>query len=258
LLSWCLAPFVWQVLTSLRPSAWLAKLPPWLPPELTLDHYRVVLSDPYFLRVVWNSLGVAAWTSAASLGVGALAGFALALLRPTGGRALLAAALGVSMLPGLSVVGPLFLAVRRLGLRDTWTALVVSHCAFTLPLTLWVARSVFRAVPADLFKAALVDGLTPFGAFWRIYLPLAKGGLAACAILSFIFSWNEFVLALTFTTTEASRTVPVGIALLQGVHELPFGELAAASVLVSLPVVFLAMAFQRGIVSGLTAGAVKG
>ncbi|MBI4057451.1 MAG: carbohydrate ABC transporter permease, partial [Elusimicrobia bacterium] len=128
----------------------------------------------------------------------------------------------------------------------------------TLPLTLWTMTNFFKSLPSELYRAALVDGLTPFQIFRKVYLPLSLGGLSACAILNFIFSWNEFLFALTFTTTEASRTIPVGIALFSGFHEVPFGEMAAASVVVSLPILVLSMIFQKGIVSGMTQGAIKG
>ena len=192
------------------------------------------------------------------MAVGSFAGFALAFFPIRGKGAALGFALVVSMLPGISILGPLYLVIRTLALRDTWWALILTHTVFTLPLTLWTLHSTFKALPLELFRAGLVDGLTPFQIFRKIFLPLASGGLATCGILNFIFSWNEFLFALTFTTTEKARTVPVGIALFAGLHEIPFGEMAAAAVIVSAPVVLLAMLFQKGIVSGLTQGAVKG
>lgn len=256
--AWSLAPFAWQVVTSLKPSAELTRLPPLWPSRLTLEHYRAVLADAGFMRLAANSLGIAALTGLASLAAGSLAGFALAFFPLRGKGALLAAALAVAMLPSISILGPLYLLIRTFGLRDTWWSLILTHTVYTLPLTLWTLSSVFKALPPELYKAGLVDGLSPGRIFRRIYLPLASGGLATCGILNFIFSWNEFLFALTFTTTERARTVPVGIALFAGLHEIPFGDMAAAAVLVSLPVVALAMLFQRGIVSGLTQGAVKG
>jgi multiple sugar transport system permease protein len=255
---WSLSPFIWELLTSFKPAAYLARLPPIFPPVWTPEHYRAVLENRDFARLLLNSAGIAALTSILSLALGSLGGFALACLPVRGKGAVLGLALCVSMFPAVSILLPLSLAVGRLGLRDTWAALILSHAVFTLPLTLWVLRAAFRGVPIELFHAALVDGLTPLWILLRVYLPLARGGLAACGILNFIFSWNEFLFALTFTSTDRSRTLPVGIALFQGVHETPFGELAAAAVLVSAPVALLAMLFQKGIVSGLTAGSVKG
>lgn len=257
-LSWSLAPFLWQVLTSLKPSLYLTRLPPFFPPFLTLAHYSSVLSDSIFLRIILNGMVVAILTTILSLVVGSLASFALACFDLKGSRWILAFALSVSLFPCIAVISPLYLLIRSLGLRDTWWALVLTHSTFVLPLTLWTLTHFFREVPKELYKAALIDGLTPLGIFRQVYLPLAKGGLAAAGILNFIFSWNEFLFALTFTNTEASRTVPVGIALFGGYHELPFGDIAAASTVVSLPVIVFLLIFQKHIVSGLTQGAVKG
>jgi multiple sugar transport system permease protein len=162
------------------------------------------------------------------------------------------------MFPPISTVSPLYLIIRALGLRDTWWALVATHTTFALPLTLWILTSFFREIPAEIYKAAQMDGCTPFQAFYKIILPLSAPGLMASAILVFIFSWNEFLFALSFTTTEASRTIPVGIALFPGLHEIPYGEIAAASIIVTIPVILVALVFQKRMVEGMTAGAVKG
>lgn len=162
------------------------------------------------------------------------------------------------MFPAIVTVGPLFLVIRAMGLRDTWWALVVSHTTFALPLTIWVLANFLRELPEDLYRAARVDGCSPWQAFTRILLPLCRPGLTAAAILAFLYSWTEFLYALTFTATEASRTVPVAIVLFPGLHDIRWGEIAAASVLVTLPVVILILLFHRHVVRGLTAGAVKG
>jgi multiple sugar transport system permease protein len=143
-------------------------------------------------------------------------------------------------------------------MRDTVLALIITYTTFSLPLTIWVLTSFFRNLPNEIYLASRVDGCTPFQSFYKIILPLSTPGLFATAILVFIFSWNEFLFALTFTSTVASRTIPVGIALFPGVHEVPWGEIAAASVVVTIPIVILAFAFQRRIIEGLTAGAIKG
>ncbi|HLC42750.1 MAG TPA: carbohydrate ABC transporter permease [Methylomirabilota bacterium] len=254
----CLGPVLWQLVTSLKPEPELTRLPPILPVHPTLTHYAAIFSGHPFFRIILNSFIVAATTTGLSLGIGSLAAFALARLGFGGKRILLGVALAISMFPPISIVSPLYLVIRALGLRDTWWALVVTHTTFALPLTLWILTSFFREVPGELYRAAQLDGCTPLGAFRRVLLPLATPGLAAAAILVFIFSWNEFLFALTFTTTEASRTVPVGIALFPGLHEVPYGELAAASLVVTVPIILLVLFFQRRIVEGLTAGAVKG
>jgi multiple sugar transport system permease protein len=145
-----------------------------------------------------------------------------------------------------------------LGLRDTIWALIMTYTTFTLPLTIWVLTNFFRGIPDEIYRASLVDGCTPFRSFVRVMLPLAAPGIVTTGILAFIFSWNEFLFALTFTATDASRTIPVAIALFPGLHEVPWGDIASASVVVTLPLVLLVFLFQRRIVEGLTAGAVKG
>jgi len=257
-ITWCLAPFLWQVITSVRPAAELMSLPPLIPTRLTAEHYAAIFAGHPFLRIIANSALVAACTTLLALAVGAPAAFALALLRVRGRAVILAGVLAISMFPPIATVSPLFLALSALGLHDTLAALVITYTTFSLPLAVWLLTNFFAALPRELYAAARVDGCTAFGAFARVALPLAAPGLLAAGLLTFIFAWNEFLFALTFTATEAARTIPVGIALFPGLHEVPYGEIAAAAVTVTLPVVALACVFQRRIVEGLTAGAVKG
>jgi multiple sugar transport system permease protein len=255
LLTFFLGPFVWQVLTSLRPEADLAT--PGLPRAFTLAAYRSVLGDRAFLHVVVNSLVVATATTVSCLLVGASAAFALAKLSFPGRGLLLGVALAVSMFPPIATVSPIYLGLRAVGLLDSRGGLVVPYTTFALPLTLWMLTSFFRQVPDVLYRAARVDGCTPFQAFRRVLLPLVVPGLATTAILVFIFAWNEFLFALTFISSPEKRTVPVAISLFAGEHAEPWAQIAAASVLATLPLVVLTVLFQRRIVSGLTAGAVK-
>lgn len=255
-ITFCVGPFAWQALTSLRPEGEQTSLT--LPRRLTTQAYAQVFEEHAFARVLLNSFGVAALTTALCLVVGGLAAFALARLPLPAGRLLLAVALGASMFPPIATVGPLYLVVRTLGLRDHLAALVVPYTTFVLPLSMWILTSHFRALPVELYRAAKMDGCTSFGAFRRVLLPLAAPGLATTALLVFISSWNEFLYALTFTSTPAHRTVPVAIALFSSGHVEPWAQLAAASVLVTLPLVMLTLLFQRRLVAGLTAGAVKG
>jgi multiple sugar transport system permease protein len=250
-----LGPFAWQVLTSLRPEGELTRAG--LPSRLSLDAYASVLASGTFLRAVANSLVVAAVTTAFCLAVGASAAFALAKLRFPGRGLLLAAALGVSMFPPIATVSPLYLLLRALGLRDQLLGLVLPYATFALPLTLWLLTSFFRELPDALYRAARVDGCTPFGAFWRVMLPLAAPGLATTGLLVFIFCWNEFLYALTFLSSPEKRTVPVALSLFAGEHVEPWCEVAAASLVATLPLALLTLFFQRRIVSGLTSGAVK-
>lgn len=247
-LTFCVGPFFWQALSSLRPEGAPAGL----------QAYRDVLVEHSFLRVMGTSFVVASLTTVLCLALGTAAAFALAKLPVPARGVLLAAALGASMFPPIATVGPLYLVVNALGLRDDVLGLVVPYTTFALPLTLWVLTAHFKELPADLYRAAKVDGCTPFQAFAKVLLPLAAPGLVTTGLLVFIFSWNEFLYALTFTSSPEHRTVPVAIALFSSGHAEPWAQIAAASVLVTLPLVVLTLLFQRRLVAGLTAGAVKG
>jgi multiple sugar transport system permease protein len=234
------------------------RLPPLFPEHPTGEHYRAVLARSTLGRELLNSAIVAAASSALAVGVGGLCAFALARL-PLGGKPwILGLVLVTSMFPPIAVISPLYLLVRALGLRDSLGALILTHTSYSLPLAIWVLTSFFRQLPAELYWAARVDGCTPLSALVRVVAPPAMPGLAVTGLLLFIHSWNEFMFALTLTATEASRTVPVAIALFPGLHEVPWGDMAAASLVVTAPVLFLAVGFQRYIVAGLTAGSVKG
>ncbi|UCE30304.1 MAG: carbohydrate ABC transporter permease [Burkholderiales bacterium] len=256
--AYCLAPFAWQVLSSLKPAAELLSLPPLAPSRVTVEHYAAVLGQAAFPRMLLNSTVVAMVATLLSLALGALAAFALSMLRLPHRATVLGLLLAVSMFPPIATVSPLFLLLSALGLRDTLLALVLTYTSFSLPLSVWLLARFFDALPRELYVAARADGCSAFGALRRVILPLSAPGLLAAGLLVFVFCWNEFLFALAFTATDAARTVPVGIALFPGLHEIPYGEIAAASVIVTLPVVALAFAFQRRIVDGLTAGAVKG
>jgi multiple sugar transport system permease protein len=242
----------------MKPDAELARLPPFLPTEPTLAHYRSVISGTPFLRIIANSAVVASCTTVLSLAIGSLAAFGLAKLRVRFKGLILLFVLSASMFPPIATVSPLYLVIRALGLRDTLWALIITYATFTLPLTIWVLTNFFREIPDEIYRASRVDGCSPFQSFVRIMVPLAAPGIVTAGVLVFIFSWNEFLFALTFTSTEASRTIPVAIALFPGLHEMPWGDIAAASVIVTVPLVVLVLLFQRRIVEGLTAGAVKG
>jgi multiple sugar transport system permease protein len=255
---YCLGPFLWQVITSLKPTPELTRLPPLLPRYPTSIHYVSVFTGHPFGRIIMNSVVVSLISTIFSVGLGSLAAFGLAKLRVKGSVLILALVLATSMFPPIATVSPLYLIIRFLGLRDTWWALIITYTALTLPISIWILTNFFREVPGELFLAARVDGCTPFQIFRKIFFPLAAPGVFSTAILVFICSWNEFLFALTFTSTTASRTIPVGIALFPGLHEIPWGDMAAASVVVTLPLVVLVLAFQRRIIEGLTSGAIKG
>ena len=254
----CIGPLLWQFITSIKPDSELAAIPPVLPAHPTVSHYAAVFSGQPFLRIIANSAVVALVSTLISLVVGSLAAFGLAKLRMRWKGLILIFVLSASMFPPIATVSPLYLIIRTLGLRDTWWALIITYTTFSLPLSIWILTNFFREIPDEIYFAARVDGCNAFQAFYRIVLPLAAPGIFAAAILVFIFSWNEFLFALTFTSTVHSRTIPVAIALFPGLHEMPWGDIAAASVVVTLPLVILVFVFQRKIIEGLTAGAVKG
>jgi multiple sugar transport system permease protein len=249
-------PFLWQIVTSLKPESEVTDIA--LPSAVSAESYAAAFRGQPFARVLLNSALVAGVTTLFCLAVASSAAFALAKLELRGKRALLSCALAISMFPPIATVSPLFLAMRRVHLLDVPLGLVIPHTTFALPLALWVLTGFFREIPDELYRAARVDGCSPFQAFRRVMLPLAMPGLATSAILVFVFSWNEFLYALTLTSSPAHRTVPVAISLFAGEHAEPWGEIAAASVTATLPLVVFALMFQRRIVAGLTQGAVKG
>lgn len=255
---YCLAPLLWQFITSLKPDYELTAIPPLLPENPTLRHYESVFKEHPFLRIILNSSIVAACTTLLSLSIGSLAAFGLAKLRIRYKTLILGFVLSVSMFPPIATVSPLYIIVRALGLRDTWLALIITYTTFSLPLSIWILTNFFREIPDEIYFAAREDGCTLFQAFYRIMLPLSSPGIFTTAILVFIFSWNEFLFALTFTSTPASRTIPVAVALFPGLHEMPWGDIAAASIVATVPLIILVFAFQRRIIEGLTAGSVKG
>lgn len=246
-------PFLWMALTSVWPEAQLTRP---LPETLTLASYAGLGGS--FARAVVNSLIVAALTTAVCLAAGSAAAFAIARLPVPGKGGLLAFALAVSMFPPIATVSPLYLVLRAVGLRDSLPGLVLPYTTFALPLALWLMTSFFRALPDELYRAARIDGCTPWQAYLHVFLPLSAPALATSAILVFIFSWNELLYALALISTPERRTIPVAIVLFAGEHAEPWGQIAAASMVATLPLAALVLLFQRRIVAGLTAGAVKG
>jgi trehalose/maltose transport system permease protein len=255
---YCTGPLLWQVITSFKPDPELSRIPPVLPRRPTIVHYISIFAGRPFLRIIANSAVVASLTTILSLLFGSLCAFGLAKLRMRYKTTILGFVLSASMFPPIATVSPLYMIVRFLGLRDTWWSLVFTYTTFSLPLSIWILHNFFKAIPDEIYRAARVDGCSPFETLYRIIAPLAAPGIFAAAILVFIFSWNEFLFALTFTVTASSRTIPVAIALFPGLHEMPWGDIAAASVVVTSPLILLVFAFQKRIIEGLTAGAVKG
>ena len=255
LLGLCLyaTPIAWQLLTSLTPSGDPADALA----GLSLVHYRAVFDASPMPRALGNSVGIAGAATLLAAMLAAPAAYALARLPVPGRRTLLLGIVLSTALPAVATVAPLFLVVRTLGLRDTWLAMILADTSFALPLSIWLLFGFIREVPRELEEAAAVDGAGRLRALHSVVLPVVAPGLAATALLTFLFAWNEFLFAYTFTATEASRTAPVALALFPGVFETPWGDLAAASILASLPPVVLVLALRRHLVRGLLAGALK-
>ncbi|MFL0711934.1 MULTISPECIES: carbohydrate ABC transporter permease [Microcella] len=258
---WCLAPFFWLVMTSFKRGDRALNDPDLFQGPFGLDNYIAVLGQGFLLNMR-NSLVVATMTTVVCTIIGALAAYAIARL-PLKRRVLwLSGVLAASLFPPVSLVPPLYEVWRSIGLLNTWEGLYVSYVSFSLPLTIFILTTFFAAIPSELEEAAKIDGATPLQAFRKVILPLAGPGLFSAAIITFVTSWNEFLLASTFAprNAEVAQTVPVAIAAFTGAVEFqrPIGTITAASVMVTIPMVILALVLQRRIVSGLTAGAVKG
>jgi multiple sugar transport system permease protein len=255
----CLFPFYWLLNTSLKtgPDLSTSAL---LPPSPTLDNYQSIFRDANFTTALKNSAIVALVTTALSLIVGSFCAYALARLRMRRKFLILAIVLSISTFPQIAIAAPIFKLWRDVGLYNTIPGLVIPYLTFALPLTIYILTSFFKEIPRDLEEAALVDGATNFEAFRKVVVPLAAPGLATAGILTFIAAWNEFLLAITLTSSTTARTVPAAIAFFTGStqFEQPLGTISAASVTISIPLILLVLFFQKRIVAGLTAGAVKG
>lgn len=252
-------PFYYAIVTSLKAGSQLFAVE-YFPTAWNWDNYVSVFREQPFAYNLFNSVLVSFSVVALSLFFGVTAAFALGRVQFRGRGVLLLTILGVSMFPQVAVLSGMFELIRGLGLYNNLLGLVISYMIFTLPFTVWVLTTFMRDLPKELEEAAIMDGANPWQIIFKVFMPLMWPALVTTGLLAFIAAWNEFLFALTFTLTNTQRTVPVAIALISGAsqYELPWGNIMAASVIVTLPVVILVLIFQRRIVSGLTAGAVKG
>lgn len=252
-------PFYYAILTSFKSGTDLFRITYW-PTSFSLDNYRDVLTTGSFPQNFVNSVFVASVTVVLALFLAVTAAFALSRVRFRGRGLLLMTILAVSMFPQIAVLAGLFELIRFLGIYNTPWALIFSYTIFTLPFTVWVLTTFMRDLPVEIEEAAIVDGASPWVIITRVFMPLMWPALVTTGLLAFISAWNEFLFALTFTSSNSTRTVPVAIGLLSGGSrfEIPWGLIMAASVIVTIPLVVLVLIFQRKIVSGLTAGGVKG
>jgi trehalose/maltose transport system permease protein len=267
ILIYTLFPFYWAIVSSLTYNSQLFNTPAsYWPSAIDWSHYQFVLRNDDFLRALQNSVIVSVGTVAIALLIGSFAAYALGRMQFRGRTAILYIVLSMTMFPSVAVLGSLFLMIRgdwflhTPNIYNTRIALVITYLIFTLPFTVWVMTQFFKAMPGELEEAALVDGAGPMRVFWQILLPLAAPGLVTTGLLAFIAAWNEFLFALTFTLNYDARTVQVAISQFTGRQqmELPYANQMAASVIVTLPLIILVLIFQRKILAGLTAGAVKG
>ncbi len=254
-------PFYWAVISALKTQSELIRTPAtFWPDTVTLQNFQAVLSNDRFLRALWNSTLVSVSVTLLSLSVGAFAGYALGKMRFRGRTPSLYLILAMTMFPQIAVLAGLYAVIRVLGMPAI-PSMILSYMLFTLPFTVWVLTSFFRGLPVSLLQAAQVDGANMMQSFLYVLLPLTAPALVTTGLLAFIQAWNEYLFALTFTLIdEPSRTVPVAIALFSGqiARQEPFGEIMAAAVIVTVPLVALVLIFQNRIVDGLTAGSVKG
>jgi multiple sugar transport system permease protein len=255
-------PVLWIISLSLKDPATVAdgRL---IPADWTLDNFTTLFEggfDSPLLRPLINSIVIALIATTISIALASFAAYAIARLEFPGKLLILGGALAIAMFPPISTIGPLFDMWRALGLYDTYVGLIIPYLTFSLPLAIYTLVAFFREIPWELEQAALVDGATPFQAFRKVIIPLAAPGMFTAAILVFIFCWNDFLFAISLTSSDASRTVPAALAFFTGESQFtePTGNIAAASLLVTIPIIIFVLFFQRRIVAGLTAGAVKG
>ena len=252
-------PVLWIVSLSFKTPAAITD-PSFWPAQWTGGNYSGILQTSQFIRPLLNSIGIGLISTVISVLLASMAAYAVARLAFPGKQVLIGMALLIATFPVISLVTPLFSIERALGLFNTWPGLIIPYVAFGLPLGIYILAAFFREIPWELEKAAKIDGATPFQAFTKVIAPLAAPGVVTTAILVFLFCWNEFLFAISFTSTIASRTAPAALAFFSGSSQFttPTGPIAAAAVVITIPIIIFVLFFQRRIVAGLTSGAVKG
>lgn len=251
-------PFVWQFLTSIKPMSEISAIPAkWIPSEINIQFYFNVFEKHPFARYLLNSFIVAVTTTFLSILIGASAAYALARLRFKGKKIMLMAILSISMFPTIATLSPIYLLLKQFRLLNTYAGLVIPYITFALPLSIWLLTNFFSQLPKGFEEAAAIDGCSRAGIFFKIMLPLIKPAIFSVALIVFINAWNEYIYALTFMTNDLMRTVPVGIAMFPSNYEMPWGDMAAGSVIVTVPLIIMVLIFQKKIIAGLTTGGVK-
>ncbi len=259
---YCLFPIAWIISLSLKAPSDIANQS-FLPSDPSWTNYSTILTgaaSDLFLPALRNSFGICLIATAISCLLSMFAAYAIARLDFPGKKLILGTALGVAIFPVISIVTPLFNLWRQIGLYDTWPGLIIPYLSLTLPISIWTMSAFFREIPWEMEQAAQVDGATTWQAFRKVIVPLAAPGVFTTAIIAFFIAWNDFAYGISLTSTDASRPVPAALGLFTGASQFedPTGAIAAAAVIVTIPVVVLVLLFQRRIVAGLTNGAVKG
>ena len=254
-----LIPVLWMVSLSFKTPAAVLD-PSFIPSAWTWSNYHEILSTTQFVRPLLNSIGIGLIATFIAVVLASMAAYAVARLNFPGKAVLIGMALLIAMFPAISLVTPLFTILRAIGLYNTWPGLIIPYVAFGLPLGIYTLSAFFREIPWELEKAAKVDGATPFQAFVRVIAPLAAPGMVTTSILVFLACWNEFLFAISFTSTISARTAPASLAYFSGASTftVPTGPISAAAVVITIPIIIFVLFFQRRIVAGLTSGAVKG
>ena len=260
---YALFPFYWAVRSAFTPQARLFDTPiSYFPAHPTLANFREIFSTSFFTRALLNSTIVAGSVTLMSLAIGALAAYALGRFRFRGRQGVLYLMLSMTIFPQIAILGALYTLMKDFQLYDRLGSLIFSYLIFTLPFTIWVLTSFMRTLPGDLEEAAYVDGATPLQVFWKVLLPLIAPGLVTTGLLAFISAWNEYLYAISFIQSPDKYTVPIAITSFVGktgsAYEVPWGQIMAATVVVTLPLIAATLILQRRILAGLTAGAVKG
>ncbi|MGD8228243.1 MAG: carbohydrate ABC transporter permease [Desulfobacteraceae bacterium] len=253
-----LVPFLWFVSSAFKTQTQVTAIPPQWWPGFSFEFFGSAIRDHGIAQYLLNSVIVAGSTTLVTISLGALSGYGLARLPKRWSHLLLMGILACAMFPQIAIAGPIWRFLQLMGWLNTFHGLVLPYVALTLPLAVWILTLFFQEIPQELEAAALVDGCTRLGTLVRVILPISAPGLFTASILSFIYAWNEFFLALLIMTDPVRQTMPVGIALFQGEHTVPWGEIAAASLITTAPLVVMVLLFQRRIVTGLSAGAIKG
>ena len=254
-----LIPLLWIVSLSFKDPATITSATFW-PKRWTLENYRGIFKTSEFTRALVNSIGIALISTFIAVLFASMAAYAVARLDFPGKSALIGMSLLIAMFPAISLVSPLFNIERTLHLFNSWPGLIIPYITFGLPLAIYTLSAFFREIPWELEKAAKMDGATPFQAFTKVIAPLAAPGMFTTAILVFILCWNDFLFAISLTSTTRARTVPAAIGFFSGSSQFtaPTGSIAAAAVVITIPIILFVLLFQRRIVAGLTSGAVKG